>query len=68
MDDAYQQMLKYLDRNLKLPTAFFADNDNLALGAMQALKERGFSIPGDISIIGFDDLPFVKLQYPDLPV
>ena len=36
MDDAYQQMLKYLDRNLKLPTAFFADNDNLALGAMQA--------------------------------
>ena len=66
MEDAYQQMLKYLDRNPKLPTAFFADNDNLALGAMQALKERGFSIPGDISIIGFDDLPFCEIAVPRL--
>ena len=66
IEDAYQQMLKYLDRNPKLPTAFFADNDNLALGAMQALKERGFSIPGDISIIGFDDLPFCEIAVPRL--
>ena len=37
-------------------TALFACNDAMAIGAMQCFKENGFSIPKDISIIGFDDV------------
>lgn len=40
------------------PTAIFACNDYIALGAIKAIKEEGLRIPGDISIVGFDDLKF----------
>jgi LacI family transcriptional regulator len=38
-----------------LPTALFATNDMVAYGAMRAIGEAGLSIPGDISVAGFDD-------------
>ena len=38
-------------------TAIFAANDYLALGLMKALRIRGLEVPGDVSIIGFDDMP-----------
>ena len=37
------------------PTAVFAFNDNLAIGAMQAARACGFALPGDLSVVGFDD-------------
>lgn len=43
------------------PTAVFAVNDLLALGAIQAIKEEGLSIPGDVAVIGFDDIEFASL-------
>jgi LacI family transcriptional regulator len=43
------------------PTAIFAANDMLALGAIQAIKEEGLAIPGDISVVGFDDIGFAAL-------
>jgi LacI family transcriptional regulator len=47
-------------------TALFADNDMLALSVMRALKGFGYSIPKDISIIGFDDIPMNGLADPPL--
>ena len=38
-----------------IPTAVFAANDAIALGAMKAIKEQGYAIPQDISIVGFND-------------
>ena len=41
----------------KRPTAVFCANDHLALGMIKAFNEAGINVPGDISIIGFDDIP-----------
>jgi DNA-binding LacI/PurR family transcriptional regulator len=38
------------------PTAVFAVSDRAATGALEAIKEAGLSVPGDISLAGFDDL------------
>lgn len=66
MNGAYKDMLEYLDKDPILPTAYIADNDVIALGAMKALQERGYRVPEDISIIGFDDLPFCEISTPRL--
>lgn len=66
LNGAYHDMLRYLEKRNSLPTAFFADNDLMAIGAMKALQEKGYRIPDDISIIGFDDLPFSEISNPAL--
>ncbi len=66
MDGAYKDMKDYLEKKPKLPTAFFADNDMVALGAMKAMTEAGVQIPGQVSVIGFDDLPFCEIASPRL--
>lgn len=48
------------------PTAIFAANDLTAIGAMEAIREHQLSIPKDISIIGFDDIPQAVITYPKL--
>jgi DNA-binding LacI/PurR family transcriptional regulator len=65
-EDAYRDMLAHLKDKPPLPTAFFVDNDVIALGAMRALKESGYSIPGDVSVIGFDDIPACTVIEPPL--
>jgi Transcriptional regulators len=49
-----------------LPTAVITANDMMALGVMQECRMAGVSIPDDISIIGFDDIAFASLAYPQL--
>ena len=66
MDGAYRDMAAYIKNNDKIPTAFFADNDIIAFGAMRALKECGIRIPEDVSVIGFDDMPFCEITSPRL--
>src|SRR5262249_16596275 len=39
------------------PTAVFAGNDTLALGAMVAVRQAGLSIPEEFAVVGFDDIP-----------
>jgi DNA-binding LacI/PurR family transcriptional regulator len=48
------------------PTAVFAANDTMAIGVFRAFRERGIRIPADISVAGFDDVPFVKYLDPPL--
>ncbi|MFE5243762.1 MULTISPECIES: LacI family DNA-binding transcriptional regulator [unclassified Streptomyces] len=48
------------------PTAVFAASDLQALGAFEALRDRGHSIPGEVSIVGFDDLPVARWTHPPL--
>lgn len=42
------------------PTAIFAINDNTAIGAMSALRRRELAIPGDVSLVGYNDIPIVS--------
>jgi LacI family transcriptional regulator len=49
-----------------LATAIVAANDLLALGALRALGERGLSCPGDVSVTGYNDMPFVDRISPPL--
>jgi len=65
-EDAYADMCRLLNSNMELPTAFFADNDIIAFGAIKALKEKGVKIPEEISVIGFDDMPFCTITEPAL--
>ncbi|WP_448808699.1 LacI family DNA-binding transcriptional regulator [Agromyces bauzanensis] len=47
-------------------TAVFVSNDQMALGVMHALAEAGLSVPGDVSIVGFDDIPEAAFFAPPL--
>lgn len=66
IETAYQKMKEYLARAKEVPTAFFADNDVIAIGSMQAIKEYGYQIPEDISVIGFDDVSYGIVSDPPL--
>jgi len=66
IEGAYADMMEYLRNKPNLPTAFFSDNDIIAFGAMKALKEMGFRIPHDVSLVGFDDMPFCTITEPTL--
>ncbi|WP_354044266.1 LacI family DNA-binding transcriptional regulator [Devosia sp. UYZn731] len=48
------------------PSAIFAANDLMAIGVMQALRERNVAIPGHIAVVGFDDISAAKLVTPSL--
>lgn len=47
-------------------TAAFVANDQMALGLMRALHEAGLSVPGDVSVVGFDDIPEASYYQPPL--
>jgi LacI family transcriptional regulator len=47
-------------------TAVLAFNDLVAIGVVHGLTERGVSVPGDISVTGFDDIPFARFMSPSL--
>lgn len=58
--------LAILDRLAQPPTAFLCATDVQAVGCLQALRERGLSVPGDVSVIGYDDLAMASMTDPPL--
>lgn len=48
------------------PTALFCYNDLTAIGAIRALDDMGLDVPGDISVVGYDDIPLVEYLNPPL--
>jgi LacI family transcriptional regulator len=77
VDPAYEQaaadMARFLAKagvrargKAPFPSAFFCMNDIIAYGCMRALREKGIAIPGDVSVIGFDDLPSSSVTEPPL--
>src|SRR6476619_1681981 len=48
------------------PTAIFCFNDEMAMGAVETAKRRGFRVPLDVSIVGFDDIRFARCIDPPL--
>ncbi len=65
-DAVYQELKHKLSGRNNLPTAFFADNDIIAMCAMRVFREFGYEIPGDISIIGFDNMNLSEMLDPPL--
>lgn len=66
VDGAYADMIETLENHEPHANCYFADNDEIAIGAMKAFKEKGYSIPEDISIIGFDNMPYASYVDPPL--
>lgn len=66
IEGSYKDMKAYLDEGNKPPKAFFADNDILAMGASRALKEAGYKLPEDVSVVGLDDMPYCVMMRPQL--
>lgn len=64
-DSAYQASVQLLKRN-DPPTAIFACNDLMAVAVMRAALEQGWQIPGDLSVVGFDDVRLAAFANPPL--
>lgn len=62
----YLELKHKLEERKELPTAFFADNDIVAICAMKVFRELGYRIPEDISIIGFDNMTLSEMLDPPL--
>lgn len=60
--DAVKKLLALKDP----PTAVFCSNDYMALGAMKGARELGLNLPGDLSIVGFDDMQTASYVIPAL--
>lgn len=65
--DGYQIMTRWILNDM-VPTAVFAADCNLAIGAITALKEHGISVPEQVSVCGFDDEPLAREYVPALTI
>tara|TARA_R110002020_G_scaffold57582_9_gene158309 strand:+ start:6606 stop:7745 length:1140 start_codon:yes stop_codon:yes gene_type:complete len=64
-DEGREACLDLIDRGIPF-TAVITANDRLAMGAMQALASRGLRVPEDVSVTGYNDMPFTDLLTPPL--
>ena len=62
----FESGFRMTDLLREIPQAVVCGNDLIAFGAIYRLKEKGFDIPGDVSVTGFDDVVFSKMSDPPL--
>ena len=65
LDNGYKSATDLLS-NEDIPTAFFALGNQIAFGALKAIKEKGLIVPDDISLISFDEQPYFELTVPPI--
>lgn len=65
MQTGYEAAVRLLEKGVEF-SALFCANDDMALAAIRALKEKGLRIPQDVSVIGFDDQKFAAFSDPPL--
>src|SRR5690606_32569544 len=65
LTSGYSCMLQLLELE-DAPTAVFCMNDDMAVGALRAVLEKGLQVPGDVSVVGFDDILFSGYLMPAL--
>lgn len=61
----YEATRKFLALD-EIPTAIFCQNDRMAIGCYEALKEAGYDIPHDMSVVGYDDEEIARHLHPQL--
>ncbi len=61
----FDAAMELISRKVKFD-AIFAASDLIAIGAIRALEAEGLDVPGDIAIVGFDDIPAASLAHPPL--
>lgn len=64
-EDGYESMMELLDENI-VPQAVFVTGDEAAIGAINALNDRGYSVPDDVSVAGFSDVKIARIYRPKL--
>ncbi|GAD14375.1 transcriptional regulator [Geobacillus kaustophilus GBlys] len=64
-ESGYNLTLKLLALE-KPPTAIFAANDEMAIGAIKAVRHRGGRVPDDVAVVGFDDIQMASIFEPSL--
>lgn len=63
---AHRQVTQWLQTKPELPEVLFAFNDEMAIGVIHALKECGYRVPEEVSVIGMDDIPESAFLSPSL--
>ena len=65
-DGAFSDMLNLIEDNTPLAKSYFCDNDIIAIGVIKALKLKGYKVPEDIAVIGFDNISESRIIEPSL--
>ncbi|MVZ98345.1 LacI family transcriptional regulator [Sphingorhabdus sp. IMCC26285] len=65
-ETAHPAISKWLDDTRSIPNGIIAASDVIAMSALRALAEHGVTVPGQVHVIGYDDLPFSNQTVPTL--
>jgi DNA-binding LacI/PurR family transcriptional regulator len=65
-ETAHPAISQWLDETKTIPNGIIAASDVIAMSALRALSEHGVSVPGDVHVVGYDDLPFANQTVPPL--
>ena len=65
-ENAYEIMRGILSKTQKIPQVLLCSSDLIAIGVIAALKEKGYNVPKEVGVVGFDDISLAKFSTPQL--